>query len=310
MKWNTIRSTVLKHAGAIRWFVIKKSFSFWQSLGIHVTINHFYEPVPDTRTLKEDLWLNNSELIGIDMNDNGQLELLSHFVADFKQEFDNLPKNKTSTPYQYYLNNGEFEFIDGEILYCMIRHFKPKRIVEIGSGNSTYLSAQAHLRNNDEDDNECELVAIEPHPSDVLRSGFPGLTRLIPKRVQDVPMAEFERLEHNDILFIDSSHVLKIGSDVQYEYLEILPRLREGVLVHVHDIFFPSEYPEKTVRKDHIFWTEQYLLQAFLAFNDSFEVLWAGSYMRLKHDERLKEAFNSYSGQERAARSFWMRKIK
>jgi hypothetical protein len=117
-------------------------------------------------------------------------------------------------------------------------------------------------------------------------------------------------LEENDILFIDSSHVLKIGSDVQYEYLEILPRLNKGVIVHIHDIFLPAEYRKEWVLKDHIFWTEQYLLQAFLAFNDNFEILWAGSYMHLKHPDKLEVAFNSYRRNERWPGSFWIKKIR
>jgi len=121
---------------------------------------------------------------------------------------------------------------------------------------------------------------------------------------------EFAKLKENDILFIDSSHVLKIGSDVQYEYLDILPRLSKGVIVHVHNIFLPAEYPKEWVLKDYTFWTEQYLLQAFLAFNDSFEVLWAGNYMHLKYPNELEDAFSSYKRDERLIGSFWMRKIK
>jgi len=193
----------------------------------------------------------------------------------------------------------------------MIRHFKPKKIFEIGSGNSTYLSAHAILKNKEEDnDYECELVAIEPYPNDILKAGFPGLSKLIPKKAQDIPLSEFKKLLENDILFIDSSHVLKIGSDVQYEYLEILPRLNKGVIIHVHDIFLPTEYPKEWVLKDYRFWTEQYLLQAFLAFNNSFEVLWAGSYMHLRYPDKLEEVFSSYKRDERWPGSFWIRKIK
>lgn len=206
---------------------------------------------------------------------------------------------------------GGFESVDGEVLYCMIRHFKPKKIFEIGSGNSTYLFAQAILKNKEEhNDYECELVAIEPYPNNILKTGFAGLSKLIPKKVQDISLSEFKKLTENDILFIDSSHVLKIGSDVQYEYLEILPRLKKGVLVHLHDIFLPAEYPKEWVLKDYRFWTEQYLLQAFLAFNDSFEVIWAGSYMHLKHPDKLEVAFSSYRRNERWPGSFWIRKIR
>jgi hypothetical protein len=307
--------TFKRIAGGIKWridsIIFKKLFTLWERLGFHITRNHFYEPIPDTRMLKDDLWQKTSELVGIDINEESQINLLSMFSSEFKEEYESFPRNKTSLPYQYYVNNGTIESVDGEILYCMIRHFKPKKIFEIGSGNSTYLSAHAILKNKEEDnDYKCELVAIEPYPNDILKVGFPGLSKLIPKKVQDIPVSEFKKLLENDILFIDSSHVLKIGSDVQYEYLEILPRLNKGVIVHVHDIFLPSEYPKEWALKNYIFWTEQYLLQAFLAFNDSFEVLWAGSYMHLRHPDKLEKVFSSYKRDERWPGSFWIRKIK
>ncbi len=296
-----------------RQFSYRKLFPFWEKLGFHITPNHYYQPIPDTRTLKDDLWLKQSELVGIDINEEAQINLLSYFSSQFKEEYESFPRTKTSIPYQYYLLNDSFGPVDGEILYCMIRHFKPKRIIEIGSGNSTYLSAQAILKNKEEDNNyECELIAIDPYPNDILKAGFPGLSKLISKKVQDIPLSEFKKLTENDILFIDSTHVLTIGSDVQYEYLEILPRLNKGVIVHIHDIFLPAEYPKEWVLKEYRFWTEQYLLQAFLTFNDRFEVLWAGSYMHLKHPDKLKAAFSSYT-YKRAKDwpvSFWIRRIK
>lgn len=139
----------------------------------------------------------------------------------------------------------------------------------------TYLPKQ-FFKNKEEDGNECELVAFEPYPNKVLKAGFPGLFKLIPSRIQDIALSKFTELKKNDFLFIDSTHTLKTGSDVQYEYLEILPRLNEGVIVHIHDIFLPAEYPKAWVLKDHRFWTEQYLLQAFLSFNSMFEILWGG----------------------------------
>jgi len=290
----------------------KRLFHIWEKKGYHVTPVHFYEPIPDARTLSNDIWLKQSQLVGIDVNEQRQINLLGEFSSKFKDEYDRFPSHKTPVPYQYYIKNGQFESVDGEILYCMIRHFKPRRILEIGSGYSTCLSAQAILKNKEENNNyQCELVAIEPHPNEILKAGFAGLSRLLPEKVQDVPLAEFERLTENDILFIDSSHVLKIGSDVQYEYLEILPRLNKGVIVHVHDIFLPAEYSKEWVLKYHRFWTEQYLLQAFLIFNDHFEVLWAGNYMHLKHPDKLQRAFGSYKrDEEKGRKSFWIRKTK
>lgn len=188
--------------------------------------------------------------------------------------------------------------------------FKPRNIYEIGSGNSTYLSAQALLRNQHEGHAAAQLVAFEPNPNAVLKAGFPGLSVLRETRIEDVPISEFDNLHRNDILFIDSSHILKLGGDVRYEFLEILPRLKEGVLIHVHDIFLPAEYPKHWVVNDHMFYNEQYLLQAFLAYNHSFEVIWAGSFMHLKHPDKLQAAFSSYKPSQTWPGSFWIRKIK
>lgn len=290
------------------WRFLKKTFTFWQRLGFHVVPNHYNYPLPDTRRLKNELWSCQSELPGINMNAEGQLQLLSGFLY-LKTEYEALPKEKPVTPYQYYLNNGSFESVDAEIAYCMIRHFKPKIFFEIGSGNSTYLAAQAILKNR-QDHNDCDLIACEPYPNNTLKAGFPGLSRLMESNVQNVSLSEFSRLRENDILFIDSSHVLGIDSDVRYEFLELIPRLNKGVIVHVHDIFLPAEYPREWIMDEHCFFNEQYLLQAFLMFNNSFEVLWAGSFMHLRYPEKLAAAFSSYRYDKVLPGSFWMRKTK
>jgi len=286
----------------------KEFFRLWEERGYHVTPVHFYEPLPDTRTLKDHLWSVHSSLAGVRIREEAQLKFLQELVEEFKEEYEVLPREKTGVPHQYYVNNTNFESVDGEILYCTIRRFKPERIFEIGSGHSTYLSAQAVLKNRRESGRECEFIAFEPYPNEVLAGGFPGLSKVVPVQAQDIPLSEFGRLKENDILFIDSSHVLKIGSDVQYEYLEVIPRLNRGVLVHLHDIFLPAEYRREWIFKNYKFWNEQYLLQAFLAFNDGFEVLWAGSYMHLKHPDKLRAAFSSYEADRTWPGSFWMRR--
>lgn len=295
--------------GRIRDILLEKFFPISQKLGFHILLNNYYSPIPDTRTLNEELWSKPSELLGVKMNEQKQLELLSNFVSSFKNEYEKFPKNKTEIPYQYYLNNRFFRSVDAEVLYCMIRRSKPRKVLEIGSGYSTFVSAEAILRNKQENNSyECELVAIDPYPNEILKTGFPGLSELIIRKVQDVPLLKFQELKENDILFIDSSHILKIGSDVHYEYLEILPRLNNGVLIHSHDIFLPAEYHKDWIYKQLYFFNEQYLLQSFLAFNDSFEVLWAGSYISLKHPDRMKTAFSSYERGDLPA-SFWIRRV-
>jgi hypothetical protein len=288
----------------------KKTFPFWQFLGLYVLPRHYYEPVPDTTTLRKTLWDNPSELIGIDINEQVQINLLEQFEQHFREDYDRFPLGKASVPFGYYVNNRKFSSVDGEILYCMILYFRPKRILEIGSGYSTYLSAQAVQKLHQDYGHKSTLTAVEPYPNRVLRKGFPGLSKLITAPIQEIPLGELEGLDENDILFIDSSHVLKIGGDVRYEYLEILPRLNKGVIIHFHDIFLPAEYPREWVLRQFKFWNEQYLLQAFLTFNDRFEVLWGGSFMHLKHPELLERAFPSYERSQRWPGSFWIRKIK
>jgi len=245
------------------------------------------------------------------MNFARQLELLALFKSKFEREYALFPSSKTTVSYEYYLDNGKFGRVDGELLYCFVRFLKPSRIIEIGSGNSTYLSAKAILANRLEDHNyTCELIAIDPQPNKTLIGGFPGLSEVIPRAVQEVPLAEFESLRKNDILFIDSTHSLKIGSDVHYEYLEIIPRLQAGVVIHVHDIFLPNEYPREWITKYFLFPNEQYVLQALLSFSDRFEVLMSASYLQTYQPESLGTAFNSYRPGETIPGSFWFRKIK
>lgn len=289
--------------------LVRRSFPLLQRLGIHVTLNHFYYPIPDTRTLGDDVWKRRTEMRGIDMKLAAQVALLKTFQENFRAEYDALPLTPTGQPNEYHLSNRSYGTVDGEVLYCMIRHFKPARMIEIGSGHSTLLATRAFLKNAEEG-RAGEFIACEPYPKEFLRRGFPGLTRLIEKPVQEVPLSEFESLGHNDILFIDSSHVLKIGSDVQFEFLEILPRLRPGVIVHLHDIFLPEEYPKSWIMEKQKFWTEQYLLQAFLVCNESFEVLWGSNYMRLTQPEALRQAFTRYDPTQRLPGSFWIRRVK
>jgi predicted O-methyltransferase YrrM len=254
------------------------------------------------------LWTQPSELVGIDVKAPEQLQFLDHICLPFQAEYDAFPHAPTDIPFQYYLDQNMFRSVDAEVLYCMIRHYRPHRVIEVGSGFSTYLSAAA-VRQNTADGHPATFVAIEPYPNEVLRHGFPGLSQLLVQPLQSVELDLFTSLTENDILFIDSSHVLRIDSDVRFLFLEVLPRLQPGVLVHFHDIFLPCEYPRDWVMHEYRFWNEQYLLQAFLAFNRGFEVLWSGSYMHLHHREHLQKAFRSYDPATVWPGSFWIRRL-
>jgi Methyltransferase domain len=289
-------------------------FRVAEKYGLHLMPVHFYSPVPEAKALPAETWSRCPEMPGVEENVQSQLKLLATLARRFRKEYEAFPARRPAgaPPYTYYSSNGYFDDIDGYVLYSIVRHFRPRRVIEIGSGNTTYLFAQAIARNRKDDRRyRCDLTSIEPYPNEVLKAGFPGLTRLIAKPVQQVPLSEFEKLGKNDILFIDSSHILKIGSDVQYELLEIVPRLAKGVIVHFHDIFLPKEYPQNWVEDMNRYFTEQYLLQAFLAFNGSFEILLAPPYLHAHHPRAMEAAFRTYHrNQMWTPSNFWIRRVR
>jgi hypothetical protein len=276
-------------------------FRLWERHGFHVTPVHFYQPIPDTQSLPETLWNRPSDLAGIDMNDSTQLDLLRNHLPKFRAEYDQFPAEPTSESGRFYLNNGLFDGTDALVAYCMIRHFQPRLIIEVGSGFSSLVAAEAIARNGGS-----ELICIDPFPLDFLRKGVPGLHSLVEKKVEDIDLEFFSQLHCGDILFIDSSHTVRIGGDVNYLFLEVLPRLKPGVIVHVHDIFFPFDYRRDWVTDEFRFWSEQYLLQAFLTFNSTFEVLMANNYLSHYYEDAAKTAFPSLASW--GGGSFWMRR--
>lgn len=198
--------------------------------------------------------------------------------------------------------NGAFEGLDARMLYGVLRGMRPARMIEVGSGFSTLLAAEVNARFLD---GEMDFTAIEPYPREFLRGKIPGLSRLVEAPVQELGVEEFTQLEPGEILFIDSSHVAKTGSDVNYLYLEVLPRLREGVVVHVHDIFLPWDYPFEWVVKERRNWNEQYLLQAMLAAGGRFEVLFANHYA----SRVLPDAVEACWGRRFGGGSIWLQAI-
>lgn len=305
------RLDILPHIAGVHMLytdLYRRTFRWLEVRGLHLVPNHFYFPIPDTRELNAnpDLWSRESELAGVDLNIETQLRFTRQIFPLYQKEYDQFPQGPSPdlTPYQFHFMNGMFDGLDALVLYCMVRHFKPRRILEVGSGWSSRVSAQAALQNGN-----TQLVCIEPYPDEILKAGFPGLTSLIPKKVEQVELAVFEQLEENDILFIDTSHVIKTAGDVNYLYLEVIPRLKNGVVIHIHDIFLPYEYWKNWVTEELRFWDEQYLLQSFLAFNASFSVLFANTYMRTKYPDELRQTFSKCPFFD-AGQSFWMQRVK
>ena len=251
------------------------------------------------------------------MNEKEQVRLLADFSASYRKEYANFGFNIENGHDDFYFGNGAFETVDAEILYCMVRRNKPMHIIEIGSGYSTLVTAKAIRKNIEENpDYICELICIEPYPKEWLKN-ITEVTKIIPSFVEKLPLETFSILKENDILFIDSSHVVTAFNDVCFEYLSLIPNLNKGVIIHIHDILLPYHYSQDWFDMK-VFWTEQYLLQAFMAFNTSFRILWAGNFMHSEYPEELTESIPSYSWfinndditkRLQGHKSFWIQKI-
>ncbi len=300
-------------AGLNKFMLDDAAHDIFYKHGFHLLRKHYYLPIPDETDLHGRLWEERSELVGLEMNDSGAVDLLSDVFPPYVDEFRNLfPTHQAHSSPGFYLINGSFMAVDAHVYYAFIRHFKPQRVIEIGSGFSTLLAAAAGIQNLKENSEAPHLTVIDPFPSASLKEEVPGLSQVIETRVQDVSLDLFTSLQAGDILFIDSTHALKAGGDVQFEYCEILPRLQPGVLVHIHDISLPKHYPRVYFEKIRVYWNEQYVLQAFLAFNSRFEVLWPGNYMMLKYPEDVCAVFPEYHTMrehfpQSEPTSFWMR---
>ena len=283
------------------------AFALFEKLGLHVLPVHYYSPIPDTRVLREQMPLFSKEdpMHGVDMNQAHQLDVLQKIIYPFEKEYlreggNNFGVDEATMP--------SFAPINALSLFAFIRHYRPKKMIEVGSGMSTQISAAAMALNKREGF-EATFTAIEPYPSEKVKKGFNGLTDLLVSKVEDVPEDIFKKLQANDILFIDSSHTVKIFGDVNYLFLNILPQLQPGVVIHVHDIFFPYNYPPHHFFTQNIkqIWQEQYLFQAFLAFNNEFEITFCSSFLHAKQKETLKTLFPWYH-ENRIPSSIWIRR--
>jgi hypothetical protein len=249
---------------------------------------HFYSPIPNLDEIRKNeasIWgTPPKEIRGIDLNEQEQLKMLNT-LRDF---YDELPFPETKTEgLRYYFENPAYSYSDAIFLHCMIRFAKPQRIIEVGSGHSSSVIL---------DTNELffhgaiETTFIEPYPElffSLLKRSDREKVKVIPIRLQDVDPAEFDSLERNDILFIDSTHVSKVNSDVNRIFFNILPRLKSGVFIHFHDIFYPFEYPQAWIYEGRA-WNEIYLLRAFLENNSAFKIVVFNTYLEAFHEEFFK----------------------
>lgn len=262
--------------------------------GYHIRPIHYYEPIPDFRAITAEQLNRRRSYPAIDFRWEDQLALLDE-LASYANEL---------TEIEFDFENSYFNGFDAATYYALIRHLKPQRVIEIGGGYSTRIAHRALARNE-----KGKLTCIEPYPEERLAGSDLSL-ELIRKRVEEIDVDFFSSLEANDILFIDSSHTVKFGSDVCFEFLEVLPSLKTGVWIHVHDIFFPQDYPAEWILNRRLALNEQYLLEAFLAFSKTFSVQLANYWLCLDHADQAARLWAKTLAPNHRASSFWMKRVE
>ena len=292
---------LIRRAGVNRMPLCKNALF---KVGVFPILDHYYEPQFDNRKNQID-FSQERNLPGIDWRVSDQLKMLK--TLTFSGELTGILQGKTKeNPLEFHLDNGSFESGDAECWYQIIRANKPKRIIEIGSGNSTLMAIKAIKKNQSEQLNyTCEHICIEPYEMPWLEQMDITIIR---EKVEEMDLSFFSQLKENDILFIDSSHVIRPQGDVLFEYLELLPSLNKGVIVHIHDIFSPRNYPKSWLQDDIRFWNEQYLVEAFLSNNDSWEIIASLNFLHHNYYNLLKEVA-PFLTPEREPGSFYIKKI-
>lgn len=272
------------------------AFDAFKEKGYFLLRDHFYLPLPDYADLTEEFLESRSDLVGVAIDGGPMWDLAEKTLAPYHAEFRNFPVHCPEDDYDgFYLINHGYMAVDGNLYYGLVRHLKPRRIVETGCGSSSLLCSEA-LAQNLAEGYEAKYTCIEPYPQPyLLQNKRLKFSTLIEKKIQQIDFDVFTELEENDILFIDTSHALRMGGDVQYIYCEILPRLNPGVYVHIHDISLPRQYPRVYHEQGHYYWNEQYVLQAYLTNNSNTEVVWAGNWLRLRDEARFEAVFPEFS---------------
>ena len=273
-------------------------------------LGHYYSPVYDPRELAEEprrsqIWPPAArDTPGIDWREAEQVALCTGpFAAQERLAFID---DESDDPTEYFTSNDQYPALDAWALEAIVRHHRPKRFVEVGSGFSSLVTARV---NREHFEGAIDFVCVEPYPRQFLLDGVAGISGLRVEKVQDTPLDVFTSLEADDILFVDTSHVVKTGGDVPWIYNQILPRLAPGVVVHMHDICLPGDYPPSWVL-DGWGWNETYLVHAFLTYNAGFAVRFSSPMMVQRQRDALLAAFPEYGAHEaRAGSSLWIQRV-
>ncbi len=272
-----------------------------ERVGLQLVLKTYYSPITDLSVLPERVWQEADPMRGITIDLDAQVQALDERLARHIGEFSGGAASKLA----YEEVNASYTLADARLLYAMVRDLRPASVVELGSGQTSRVIAQACAANAAEGV-QSRFAAYDPFPTAVDDS-LPGLAALHRTPAQEVPEQVFRELQAADILFVDTTHTVKLGSDVNRIILRVLPLLAPGVVVHFHDICLPYEYPRYLFEQYALYWAEQYLLQAFLSMNPSFEVLYATD--ALCRDRRDDVARVGLAAGGESGSSFWIRRI-
>ena len=249
-----------------------------QQAGVTITPCNFYSEIPSIEEIERSFEAP-GQTFDLIFDDSRVKEVLAE-LHRFSHEFD--PPREASGGGAYSWEGNPFSFSDAMAYYCMIRHHRPATIIEVGAGWSTLVADLALKANG-----AGEIICIEPFPPEFLR-GIGSVKRLIERPVQEIPPVFFnDSLRDGDFLFIDSTHTVKHGSDCLHLYLSVLPRLSRSVFIHAHDIRLPATFPLNELRDKHVYWTEQYLLMAYLIDNSRTIVEYGSTYHFLRNRQQL-----------------------
>lgn len=264
-----------------------------QEQRVNIIPANFYSNVPLVDDVNSSFeYRDEEEVYNIGIFDDEKINKFIEKICVYANEFDPPVDDSADHAEKFFWKNPAFSYSDAMSYYCVLRYYKPSRVLEIGSGYSTLVAHEALKKNG-----KGKLVLIEPYPKEFLKK-LDSVETIIESFVQDIPVAELvELVEESDVWFIDSTHTVKVGSDCLYIYLMIMPKIKSDLIVHTHDVFLPFAFPKKLVLEKHMYWTEQYLLYAYMLDNPKIEVLFGSAYVNKKIPESLERLMqNRYPG--------------
>jgi predicted O-methyltransferase YrrM len=283
---------------------VTEALSFYRNetaLTFFIPRGHFYSPLPWTDAAVSSRSVD-LPFPDIDLNEPVQREILDSIVLA-QDDFD-FPDEATLR-FRYYVENGYFRWADGITLFALFRKYRPRRVIEVGSGFSSALMLDINERFFG---GAIRLTFVDPHPErflELVRSNDLQTAELVRADIQELPATTFNELAANDMLFIDSSHVAKVGSDVNYLFFHIIPQLQPGVLIHIHDVYWPFDYDQELIRRG-LAWNEAYLVRAFLSFNSEFELIFWVPFAALRWTDFIHDTVPQFM--KHAGGSLWIRR--